>query len=72
MDWLLMFLNLYSYFLIGNKKSIGFIISALASVMGIFYFIKTPSMLIMYSAFAILNIKGYVQWRRDYKRGIVP
>lgn len=58
-----MILNLYSYYLIGNKKSFGFILGIIGCIIGIILFYEMKSMIIMYSLFAILNFKGYLQWR---------
>lgn len=63
MDWILMILNLYSYYLIGNKKSIGFILGLIACILGIMLFYNMISMIIMYILFGLLNIKGFYQWK---------
>lgn len=60
-----MILNLYSYYLIGNKKSFGFILGLVACVIGIILFYEMASMVIMYISFAILNLKGYLKWKTN-------
>lgn len=47
MDWILMILNLYSYYLIGNKKSIGFILGLIACILGIMLFYNMISMIVI-------------------------
>ena len=65
MDWILMGLNLYSYYLISNKKSIGFIVGLIGCIVGIIFFrITSVSMIIMYITFGILNIRGYILWNQ--------
>lgn len=63
MDWILMILNLYSYFLIGNRKSIGFILGLISCILGVILFYNMMSMIIMYICFGILNVKGFYQWK---------
>lgn len=63
MDWVLMILNLYSYYLIGNRKSIGFILGLIACILGIILFYNMISMIVMYIFFGFLNIKGFYQWK---------
>lgn len=63
MDWILMILNLYSYYLIGNRKSIGFILGLIACIFGIILFYNMISMIVMYIFFGLLNIKGFYQWK---------
>lgn len=63
MDWILMALNLYSYYLIGNRKSIGFILGLISCILGIVLFYNMTSMIIMYICFGLLNIKGFYQWK---------
>jgi len=64
-DWIVMALNLYSYYLIGCKKPKGFLLGFIGSVIGIVLFIsmKSPALVIMYGAFGILNLINYVKWR---------
>lgn len=63
MDWVLMILNLYSYYLIGNRKSIGFILGLISCILGVILFYNMMSMIIMYICFGILNVKGFYQWK---------
>ena len=54
-----MILNLYAYYLISNKRIIGFILGAIGSILGIILFWNMISIVIMYLAFTILNIRGF-------------
>jgi hypothetical protein len=66
LDWGVMLLNLYSYYLIGNKKQIGFILGLIGCIVSIFlfsYFIISIPMLIMYICFGILNYINYKKWK---------
>lgn len=69
-DWVLTTLNLYSYYLIGNKRIIGFILGTFACILGIILFsiltFNIP-MLIMYLIFGILNIINYFKWLKELK-----
>ena len=58
-----MILNLYAYFLISNKKRIGFILGTIGSLLGIILFYKMYSLVIMYAVFSVLNIRGYLKWK---------
>lgn len=65
MDWLVMIFSLYSYYLIGNKNKYGFIVGLVGCLIGIvFFFTTSMSMTIMYVAFSILNILGYIKWSK--------
>ena len=65
-DWLVMILNLYSYYLIGNRNKFGFILGLLGCLIGIvlftFFSFSIP-MIIMYVCFGVLNIKNYKKWK---------
>lgn len=66
LDWGVMLLNLYSYYLIGNKKSFGFIFGIIGSICGLFMFsyisLSIP-MIIMYGSFGVLNLINYKKWK---------
>ena len=67
LDWLLMLLNLYSYYLIGNKNKVGFILGLIGCVLGVglfTIFVFSLPMLIMYSVFGILNVTNYLKWQK--------
>ena len=66
LDYLLLVMNLYSYYLIGCKKNIGFLLGIIGSVIGLILFsfvIKSIPMIIMYLSFAILNYTNYTKWK---------
>ena len=67
LDWLTMILNLYSYYLIGNKNKFGFILGFIGCIIGILLFsilsFSVP-MIIMYLCFGYLNIKNYIKWKK--------
>ena len=66
LDYLLLVMNLYSYYLIGCKKNIGFLLGIIGSVIGLILFsfvIKSIPMIIMYLSFAILNYANYTKWK---------
>ena len=66
LDYLLLVMNLYSYYLIGCKKNIGFLLGIVGSVIGLILFsfvIKSIPMIIMYLSFAILNYTNYTKWK---------
>ena len=70
LDWILTTLNLYSYYLIGNKRIIGFILGTLACILGTILFSMLTfniPMLIMYIIFGILNIINYFKWLKKLK-----
>lgn len=71
MDWILMILNLYAYYLISNKRIIGFILGAIGSILGIIIFWNMISIVIMYLAFTILNIRGFLKWNKQLKEETV-
>lgn len=65
LDWLVMVLNLYSYYLIGNKKRLGFILGIIGCIIGIFLFTmlsESIPMVIMYLCFGVLNYLNYEKW----------
>lgn len=64
LDWLLMILNLYSYYLIGNKNKYGFLLGSVGCILGIslFIYIFNTPMIIMYVIFGVLNILNYIKW----------
>ena len=67
LDWILLIMNLYSYYLIGCKKNIGFMIGFIGSLVGLIIFIfviLNPPMIIMYIAFAILNCINFIKWKK--------
>lgn len=66
LGWFIMFLNLYSYYLVGNKNKLGFIIGGIGSVLGIIMFsalMLSISMIVMYLSFSILNTLNYFKWQ---------
>ena len=66
LDYLLLVMNLYSYYLIGCKKNLGFLLGIIGSVIGLILFsfvIKSIPMIIMYLSFAILNYANYTKWK---------
>lgn len=65
LDWAVMLINLYSYYLIGNRNKLGFLLGFIGCIAGILLGIFMPSipLIIMYICFLILNIKGYLQWK---------
>mgnify|MGYP003588218345 FL=1 len=66
LDYLLLVMNLYSYYLIGCKKNLGFLLGIIGSVIGLILFsfvIKSIPMIIMYLSFAILNYANYIKWK---------
>ena len=67
LDWLILILNIYSYYLIGDRKKIGFILGLIGCVLGIFMFSYMQfswAMIIMYLCFGFLNIKNYIKWQK--------
>jgi len=67
-DWIIMIINLYSYYLIGCKKLIGFILGIIGSIAGIILFLTlvfSIPMIIMYIAFMILNFINYLKWKKN-------
>jgi len=66
LDWLIMIMNLYSYYLIGIKNRYGFIIGGLGCLIGVIMFgFLSPNypMLLMNSSFGYLNIINYRKWK---------
>lgn len=66
-DWAIMILNLYSYYLIGCKKKIGFLLGIIGSIIGLLLFslaIFSIPMIIMYLSFAVLNYINYKKWQQ--------
>lgn len=70
LDWLLTVMNLYSYYLIGDKRKVGFVLGSIACVFAIIVFsllaFNIP-MLIMYLVFGILNIINFIKWKKELK-----
>jgi hypothetical protein len=64
-SWLVLIVNLYSYYLIGNRNKFGFVFGILGCILGISVFLMTSNvpLTLMYICFLILNIKGYLQWK---------
>lgn len=62
-SWVIMFGSLISYYLIGLKKKIGFIIGCISSIGGIILFYNNFPLLFMYISFTILNIINYYKWQ---------
>lgn len=68
LDWVLLIMNLYSYYLIGCKKNIGFLLGFIGSIIGLILFsfiITSIPMIIMYLSFAILNCINYIKWKKN-------
>ncbi len=66
LDWGVMLLNLYSYYLIGNKNKFGFILGVVGCILGLVMFTLISfslPMTIMYVCFAILNLINYIKWK---------
>ena len=66
LDWLTMLLNLYSYYLIGNKKKFGFMLGIIGCVVGLLMFTLITfsiPMILMYICFGILNYINYRKWK---------
>lgn len=68
--WILFASNICAYYLLGKKKSIGFIIGFLGSALGILLFLNNIPMIIMYTTFGVLNIKNYLEWKEIRVYGI--
>ena len=66
-----MILNLYAYYLISNKRIIGFILGAVGSILGIILFWNMISIVIMYLVFTVLNIRGFLKWNKQLKEETV-
>ena len=66
-----MILNLYAYYLISNKRIIGFILGAIGSILGIILFWNMISIVIMYLVFTVLNIRGFLKWNKKLKEETV-
>ena len=66
-----MILNLYAYYLISNKRIIGFILGAIGSILGIILFWNMISIVIMYLVFTVLNIRGFLKWNKQLKEETV-
>lgn len=62
LEWSLMGLNLTSYYLISDKKKIGFVLGGLGCILALFLFYSSIPLILMYLAFGILNTKGFIQW----------
>lgn len=68
LDWGVMLLNLYSYYLIGNKKKFGFILGIVGCIAGLLMFTLITSsipMILMYICFGILNVINYLKWKQN-------
>jgi len=55
---------------LGDKKKLGFIASAIGNVLWIAYVFVSDStygLLLVCGIAIILNIRGYIKWRRDYE-----
>ena len=59
-----MILNLYAYYLISNKRIIGFILGVIGSILGIILFWNMISIVIIYLAFTVLNMRGCLRWNK--------
>lgn len=67
-DWLAMALSLYGAYLLGNKKEVGFIIFAISNVIWILlglFFMSSYGMAIGNLAFCLINLRGYISWKRN-------
>lgn len=67
LDWVVSILNLYSYYLIGNHKKIGFILGFIGCIAGIILFafkVFSLPLFIMYICFSILNLLNYYKWSK--------
>lgn len=65
-DWVIAILNIYAYYLIGNKNKYGFILGLVGSIFScvIFGFIfKSTPLLLMNLTFGCLNIINYIKWQ---------
>lgn len=66
LDWVVMIINLYAYYLVGCKKEFGFILAFIGALAGIIMFstlVFSIPMIIMYLSFATLNIINYIKWK---------
>jgi len=69
-DWIVVALNIYSYYLIGNQNKIGFILGIIGCILGIVLFstiLFSAPMIIMNGLFGVLNLINYVKWANKLK-----
>lgn len=67
-DWALLVLNIWAYYLIGCKKSSGFILGLVGCIIGMVLFTLVSfsiPMIIMYVLFGTLNIINYLKWQKS-------
>ena len=65
-DWLVLILNLISFYLIGSKNRFGFVLGIVGCIIGIIAFSTmffSAPLIIMYVSFGILNTRGYIKWK---------
>ena len=64
LEWVILVTSLISYYLIGLKLKIGFVIGFIGSLSGLFLFSDRLPMFVMYLAFSILNVFNYFKWQQ--------
>lgn len=65
-DWVILVINIVSYYLIGNKNKFGFALGVVGCVISIIIFSTiffSYPLVIMNVSFGVLNIRGYIKWK---------
>lgn len=64
-DWGVLILNIYSYYLIGNRNKHGFALGLVGCVLSIILFstiMWSVPLIVMNICFGILNTRNYLKW----------
>jgi hypothetical protein len=70
LDWLAVFLNLLSVYLLGNKNRWGFLSFIVANIVWLFLgtlFIHSYGIIAGNSIFLIMNSRGFIKWNQNKK-----
>lgn len=71
LDWLAVFLNLLSVYLLGNKNKWGFLTFISANIVWLFLgtlFISSYGIVVGNSIFLVMNSRGFMKWNQNQKK----
>jgi len=72
LDWMAMALSLFSVYLLGNKNRNGFLVFAMSNATWIFLgltWMTSLGIAVGNTVFLFMNIRGFVNWRRQERPG---
>jgi hypothetical protein len=74
LDWLAVFLNLSSVYLLGNKNKWGFLTFISANIVWLLLgtmYIHSYGIIVGNSIFLVMNSRGFIKWNQNQKKIVV-